>query len=66
MLVQGFIESYVESISSNWKADQVWGFEDIPVNDETQRRYVRHAKVWTSDKVEKVRLVYDYQGPNPK
>lgn len=44
-----------------WTAEQVWGFEMINGKRYYTRRIVgRNA---TGDKIERVRLVYDYQGP---
>jgi hypothetical protein len=45
-----------------WTAEQVWGFEEVQGKRYYTRRVVgRNAK---GDKTERVRLVYDYQGPS--
>ncbi|MBE7181120.1 MAG: hypothetical protein INR71_07925 [Terriglobus roseus] len=42
-----------------WTAEQVWGFEDI----KGKRYHTRRVVVRNGDKVEHLRLVYDYTGP---
>jgi len=60
------VQSYVKNQDSGygWTAEQLWGFE--VVNGKryyTRRVVVKNAK---GDKSERVRLVYDYQGPAGK
>lgn len=44
-----------------WSVEQVWGFEQVDGKRHYSRRVIgRSAK---GDKIERVRLVYDYQGP---
>lgn len=57
------LQSYAKNLDSGygWSAEQVWGFEEVQGKRYYTRRIVgRNAK---GDKVERVRLVYDYQGP---
>lgn len=51
------VQSYVESISSTWTADQTWGFEVI----KTERRYVRHVFAKKGNEEHRIKLVYDWQ-----
>jgi hypothetical protein len=44
-----------------WTAEQVWGFEEI----DGKRYHTRRVVVRNGDKVEHLRLVYDYTGPVP-
>lgn len=53
------VQSWARSIGNGWTAEQVWGFEDI----NGERRYTRRVVVRKGDKVQRVRLVYDYKGP---
>ncbi|KAJ9652618.1 hypothetical protein H2198_008145 [Neophaeococcomyces mojaviensis] len=57
------VQSYVKNQDSGygWTAEQVWNFEEI----KGKRYYIRRVVVKNGkgDKSEKVRLVYDYQGP---
>lgn len=58
-----FVHSFVKNQDSGygWTAEQVWSFEEIQGKRyHTRRVVVRNAK---GDKLEKVRLVYDYTGP---
>jgi hypothetical protein len=54
-------EPFVQSLGVNddagWTAEQVWGFANV----EGQRYHVHRVVVTKGDKVEKVRLVYDWQ-----
>lgn len=50
------IKSDAESVSNGWKAEQIWGFEDI----KGERRYVRHVVITKGGKEKTGRLVYDY------
>ena len=53
------VQSYVESKTNGWTANQVWGFEEI----DGVRRHVRHVVVRKGDEDWKqARLVYDWQG----
>lgn len=58
-LVQSFAKN--QDKGYGWTAEQVWGFEEVNGQRYYTRRIVgRNAK---GDKIERVRLVYDYQGP---
>ncbi|KAL1311635.1 hypothetical protein AAFC00_001745 [Neodothiora populina] len=52
------VESYTESLSSTWTADQTWGFEVIG----GERRYVRHVFAKKGKEEHRIKLVYDWQG----
>ncbi|KIX07493.1 uncharacterized protein Z518_02146 [Rhinocladiella mackenziei CBS 650.93] len=53
------VQSFVTNIAGgDWSAEQNWGFEDI----NGERRYTRRVVCWKGDKVQRVRLVYDYKG----
>lgn len=52
------VQSYVDSVNGGWTAEQIWGFETIDGKKYYTRRVVAHK----GDKVERVRLVYDYKG----
>ena len=52
------VQSYVESVKGGWTAEQIWGFETI----DDKKYYTRRVVVRKGDKVERVRLVYDYKG----
>lgn len=57
------VQSYVKNQDSGygWTAEQLWGFEIVNGKRYyTRRVVVKNAK---GDKSERVRLVYDYQGP---
>jgi hypothetical protein len=56
------VESYVENESKGWTAWQIWGFAEVDVNGEKQRRHVRRAVVRKGKEVVRVRLVYSYLG----
>lgn len=56
----------IQSIAINqdgagWKAEQVWGFEQVNGKRYYTRRVVVKNK--SGDKTEIIRLVYDYKGP---
>ena len=53
------VQSYVESATNNWTANQIWGFEVI----DGKRRHVRHVVVRKADDWKQARLVYDWVGP---
>ena len=53
-----FIQTYVESKTDDWTADQVWGFEMI----EGKRYHTRHVLVRNKDDWKLARFVYDYHG----
>ena len=62
-LEDDLVQSYVESIDGGkWRAEQVWGFEKV--NDD--RRHTRRVVCRKGDKVQRVRLVYDYKGEADK
>lgn len=54
-----FIQSYVESKTDGWTADQIWGFETM---DDKKRYYCRRVCVRKGDDWKLARLVYDWQG----
>lgn len=58
------IETYVESTTKGWTANQFWGFEII----DGERRYTRHVVVKdkSGKKVLRIKLVYDWAGPLPE
>ena len=56
-----FVESYVENDENGWTGDQIWGFAII----EDVRYYVRRVTIKKGDTTLKVRLVYNWYGPNP-
>lgn len=53
------VQSWAQSVGNGWTAEQVWAVEDI----DGERRYIRRVVVRKGDKVQRVRLVYDYKGP---
>ena len=53
------MQSYVESKTDKWTANQVWGFEVI----DGKRRHVRHVVVRKEEDWKQARLVYDWMGP---
>lgn len=55
------IDSYVESIKNGWTARQIWGFEEIEVAGEKQRKYVRHVVVKKKEKTIHAKLIYDWK-----
>jgi hypothetical protein len=55
------VDSYVESIKNGWTAHQVWGFEDVEVDGNKQRMYVRHVVVKKADKTIHARLIYEFK-----
>jgi len=57
------VDSYVESTKNGWTAHQVWGFQDVPVEGSTQRRYVRNVVVKKGDKTIRAKLIYDFHTP---
>ncbi|EXJ79565.1 hypothetical protein A1O3_07844 [Capronia epimyces CBS 606.96] len=53
------VQSWVKNVDGgDWIAEQTWGFEEI----KGERRYTRRVVVWKGGKVQRARLVYDYQG----
>lgn len=58
-------DEHVQSWAANqdkgygWTAEQVWGFEEI----DGKRYHTRRVVARNGDKVEHLRLVYDYTGP---
>ena len=57
------VQAWVKSLGSvKWECEMVWGFEEV----NKERRYTRRTVVWKEDKVERCRLVYDYQGQTDK
>lgn len=57
---QRHVEGYVVNEKNKWDADQVWGFEIIDGARYYTRRVV--VKKTDSDKVLKIRLVYNWAG----
>jgi hypothetical protein len=55
-----FIQSYVENNERGWTGDQIWGFAII----DGVRYYTRKVLFKKGDKTMKVRLVYNWYGPN--
>jgi hypothetical protein len=55
------VQSWVRNMDAGygWTAEQVWGFEEIS----GKRYHTRRVVVRKDDKVEHLRLVYDYTGP---
>lgn len=59
-LVQTFAKN--QDSGYGWTAEQIWGFEQVNGKRYYTRRIIgRNAK---GDKIQRVRLVYDYQGPS--
>jgi hypothetical protein len=52
------VQSFVTSVKGGWTAEQIWGFETI----DGKKYYTRRVVGRKGDKVERVRLVYDYKG----
>jgi hypothetical protein len=62
-LVDELLQTYVKNVDGgNWVAEQVWGFEEI----NGERRHTRRVVSRKGDKVQRVRLVYDYKGSTDK
>jgi len=55
------VQSWAASQGGGWTAEQIWGFEQI----DGKRFYTRRVVVRKGKDVQRVRLVYDYQGPAP-
>jgi len=58
-VVQSLVESDTPKSKLTWKAEQIWGFEDI----DGERRYVRHVLFTHPNETIRARLVFDYTGP---
>jgi len=58
------VQSWVKNIDTpdSWQAEMNWGFEEI----NGERRYTRRVIVWKQGELQRVRLVYDYNGPVEK
>ena len=54
------IETYSESEANGWTARQIWGFEDVQVGENVERRYTRHVVIRKGSGVKRLRLVYDW------
>ena len=54
------VETYSESKASGWTARQIWGFEDVQVGENVERRYTRHVVIRKGSGVQRLRLVYDW------
>ena len=52
------VQSWAKSVGGGWTAEQVWGFEKV----DSKRMHTRRIVTRKGDKVERVRLVYDYKG----
>jgi len=57
------VNSYVESTKNGWTARQVWGFQNVQVEGQAQRRYVRNVVVKKADKTIRAKLIYDFHPP---
>ena len=55
------VQSWAASQGGGWTAEQIWGFENV----KGKRYYTRRVVVRKGKEVQRVRLVYDYQGPAP-
>lgn len=53
------VQVWSVSEDGRWTAEMIWGFEEI----EGGKHYTRRVVVRSGEKVERVRLVYDYLGP---
>jgi len=51
-----YLQSYVESKTNGWTAEQIWGFQVV----DGKRRYCRNIVVLKGSDRAAVRLVYDY------
>jgi hypothetical protein len=59
------VQSFVVNVDKGygWTAEQTWGFEDV--KGDGARRYTRRVVARdVKGKVVRLRLVYDYTGPN--
>lgn len=56
------VESYVENDDKGWTGHQVWGFQEIEVAEEKERRHVRNVVVRKGDDVQRIKLVFDWAG----
>lgn len=58
------VQSYVINVDKGygWEAEQDWGFEEV----DGKRYYTRRIVCRKGDKVERLRIVYDYTGPVKK
>ena len=56
------VESYVENDDKGWTGHQVWGFQEIKVAEEKERRHVRNVVVRKGDDVQRIKLVFDWVG----
>lgn len=54
------LESYVEA-TAGWTGKQVWGFAIV----EGERRYTRRVVITKGSEVLKIRMVYNWNGPEP-
>ncbi len=54
------IESVAESKQNGWVARQIWGFQQVQVGANKERRYTRKVVVRKGEKAERIRLVYDW------
>jgi hypothetical protein len=54
------LDNQVESTKNGWTARQVWGFQNVDVEGETKRMYVRNVVVKKKDKVVRAKLIYDF------
>jgi len=57
------VDSYVESTKNGWTARQIWGFQNVQVDGQPQRRYVRNVVVKKGDKTIRAKLIYDFHPP---
>lgn len=54
------VETFSESETNGWTARQIWGFEDVQVGENVERRYTRHVVIRKGSEVKRLRLVYDW------
>ena len=54
------VETFSESETNGWTARQIWGFEDVQVGENVERRYTRHVVIRKGSGVKRLRLVYDW------
>ncbi|KAK6536333.1 hypothetical protein TWF281_000572 [Arthrobotrys megalospora] len=54
------VEVNSESEANKWKATQIWGFQDVDIKGEKQRRYFRRIKLVHKKGTEYCHTCYDY------
>jgi hypothetical protein len=53
------INATIESVGAGWVGRQVWGFATV----DGVRKHVRHITVRKGDKVVRLKMINDYEGP---